>query len=65
MFQYLDPGTTIWTMRKKWFLASKASTRPAPAHDDTKVKPGQVFHLNYSVEYEFFKNFRAPSRGTI
>ena len=32
-------------------------------NDDTKVKPGQVFHLNYSVEYEFFKNFRGAVAG--
>jgi len=29
----------------------------------TGIQPGQVFHFNYSFEYEFFKNFRAAVAG--
>jgi len=29
----------------------------------TGIQPGQVFHFNYSFEYEFFKNFRGAVAG--
>ena len=29
----------------------------------TEVTPGQVFHFNYSFEYEFFKGFRGAVAG--
>ncbi|MGW8284782.1 MAG: SphA family protein [Candidatus Deferrimicrobiaceae bacterium] len=62
-----------------WFLTPKFSTSwrihytvptknddvsPSPFNDfSTEVTPGQVFHFNYSFEYEFFKGFRGAVAG--
>jgi len=68
-----NPGSNIWTIEPHyaftWFLTPQFSTSwrlmydISTENDDTKVKPGQVFHLNYSFEYEFFKNFRGALAG--
>lgn len=68
-----NPGSNLWTIEPHyafvWFLTPKLSTSwrlmydYSTENDDTKVKPGQVFHLNYSVEYELFKNFRGAVAG--
>lgn len=37
---------------------------PSPSNNfSTSVTPGQAFHFNYSLEYEFFKNFRGAVAG--
>ena len=69
----INPGSNLWTIEPHyaftWFLTPQFSTSwrlmydYSTENDDTKVKPGQVFHLNYSVEYEFFKNFRGAVAG--
>jgi len=69
----INPGSNLWTIEPHyaftWFLTPQLSTSwrlmydYSTENDDTKVKPGQVFHLNYSVEYEFFKNFRGAVAG--
>ena len=69
----LNPGSNLWTIEPHyaftWFLTPQLSTSwrlmydYSTENDDTKVKPGQVFHLNYSVEYECFKNFRGAVAG--
>lgn len=62
-----------------WFLTPKFSTSwrihytvptknddvsPSPFNGfSTEVTPGQVFHFNYSFEYEFFKGFRGAVAG--
>jgi anthranilate 1,2-dioxygenase (deaminating, decarboxylating) large subunit len=62
-----------------WFLTDKLSTSwrimydfhtenddaaPSPLNNfSTSMTPGQVFHFNYSFEYEFFKNFRGAVAG--
>ncbi|HWS14689.1 MAG TPA: transporter [Candidatus Methylomirabilis sp.] len=68
-----NPGSNLWTIEPHyafvWFLTPQLSTSwrlmydYSTENDDTKVKPGQVFHLNYSVEYELFKNFRGAVAG--
>ena len=68
-----NPGSNLWTIEPHyafvWFLTPQLSTSwrlmydYSTENDDTKVKPGQVFHLNYSVEYELFKNFRGAVTG--
>ncbi|MGB5196274.1 MAG: transporter [Candidatus Deferrimicrobium sp.] len=68
-----NPGSNLWTIEPHyaftWFLTPQLSTSwrlmydYSTENDDTKVKPGQVFHLNYSVEYEIFKNFRGAVAG--
>jgi len=69
----LNPGSNIWVIEPYYaftlFMTPKLSTSwrihytYSTENDDTKVKPGQVFHFNYSVEYEFFKNFRGAVAG--
>jgi len=69
----INPGSNLWTIEPHyaftWFLTPQLSTSwrlmydYSTENDDTKVKPGQVFHLNYSVEYELFKNFRGAVAG--
>ncbi|MGA8753570.1 SphA family protein [Candidatus Deferrimicrobium sp.] len=69
----INPGSNLWTIEPHyaftWFLTPQLSTSwrlmydYSTENDDTKVKPGQVFHLNYSVEYELFKNFRGAVTG--
>ncbi len=62
-----------------WFLTPKLSTSwrihytystendeaaPTPFNNfSTKVTPGQLFHFNYSFEYEFLKGFRGAVAG--
>jgi len=69
----INPGSNIWTFEPHyaftWFLTPQFSTSWRimydfnTENDDTKVTPGQVFHFNYSFEYEFFKNFRGAVAG--
>lgn len=69
----LNPGSNLWVIEPyyafTWFVAPRCSTSwrihytYSTENDDTKVKPGQAFHLNYSFEHEFFKNFRAALAG--
>jgi anthranilate 1,2-dioxygenase (deaminating, decarboxylating) large subunit len=69
----LNPGSNHWVIEPYYaftlFMTPKLSTSwrihytYSTENDDTKVKPGQVFHFNYSVEYEFFKNFRGAVAG--
>jgi anthranilate 1,2-dioxygenase (deaminating, decarboxylating) large subunit len=68
-----NPGSNLWTIEPHyafvWFLTPQLSTSwrlmydYSTENDDTKVKPGQVFHFNYSFEYELFKNFRGAVAG--
>ena len=59
-----------------WFLTPEFSTSwrihytyntknddPFAPPGVTSVKPGQAFHFNYSLEYEFFKSFRGAVAG--
>ena len=59
-----------------WFLTPEVSTSwrihytyntknddPFAPPGVTSVKPGQAFHFNYSLEYEFFKSFRGAVAG--
>jgi len=69
----INPGSNLWTIEPyyafTWFLTPQFSTSWRimydfnTENDDTKVTPGQVFHFNYSFEYEFFKNFRGAIAG--
>jgi len=69
----INPGSNLWTIEPyyafTWFLTPEFSTSWRimydfnTENDDTKVTPGQVFHFNYSFEYEFFKNFRGAVAG--
>jgi hypothetical protein len=73
----VNPGSNIWTFEPyyafTWFLTDKFSTSWRLMYDyNTKnndafggrdVTPGQVFHFNYSFEYELFKNFRGAVAG--
>jgi hypothetical protein len=69
----INPGSNIWTFEPyyafTWFLTDKFSTSWRlmydfhTENDDTKVTPGQVFHFNYSFEYQFYKNFWASAAG--
>lgn len=69
----LNPGSNLWVIEPyyafTWFLTPQFSTSwrihytYSTENDDTKVKPGQAFHFNYSFEYEFVKNFRAAVAG--
>ena len=68
-----NPGSNLWTIEPHyaftWFLTPQFSTSwrlmydYSTENDDTNVQPGQVFHFNYSFEYEFFKNFRGAVAG--
>jgi len=69
----INPGSNIWTFEPyyafTWFLTDKFSTSWRLMYDfhtengDTNVQPGQVFHFNYSLEYQFFKNFWGAAAG--
>ena len=69
----LNPGAKIWTIEPyyafTWFLTPQFSTSWRlhytynTENDDTKVKPGQLFHANYSFEYEAVKNLRLALTG--
>jgi len=69
----INPGSNIWTIEPHyaftWFLTDKFSTSWRLMYDfstensDTDVQPGQVFHFNYSFEYQCFKNFWAAAAG--
>lgn len=69
----INPGSNLWVIEPyyafTWFLTPRSSTSwrihytYSTENDDTKVKPGQAFHFNYSFEHEFFKNFRGALAG--
>jgi len=69
----INPGSNLWVIEPyyafTWFLTPQFSTSwrihytYSTENDDTKVKPGQAFHFNYSFEYEVVKNFRAALAG--
>ena len=73
----INPGSNIWTFEPyyafTWFLTDKFSTswrlmydfhtENSDAFGGRDVTPGQVFHFNYSFEYQFFKNFWASAAG--
>ncbi len=69
----VNPGSNLWVVEPyyafTWFLAPQFSTSwrlhytYSTENDDTKVKPGQAFHFNYSFEYEVVKDVRAALAG--
>jgi len=69
----LNPGSNHWVIEPYYaftlFLTPQLSTSwrlhytYSTENDDTHVQPGQAFHFNYSLEYEFFKNFRGAVAG--
>ncbi len=69
----LNPGANLWTIEPyyafTWFLTPQFSTSWRlhyaynTKNDDTEVKPGQLFHLNYSFEYEAVKDLRLAVTG--
>jgi hypothetical protein len=69
----LNPGANIYTIEPyyafTWFLTPQLSTSWRlhyayhTENDDIKVKPGQLFHANYSVEYEVVKDLRLAVTG--
>jgi hypothetical protein len=69
----LNPGSNHWVIEPYYaftlFLTPRLSTSwrlhytYSTENDDTNVQPGQAFHFNYSLEYEFFKNFRGAVAG--
>ena len=69
----LNPGSNHWVIEPYYaftlFMTPKLSTSwrlhytYSTENDDTHVQPGQAFHFNYSVEYEFFKGFRGAVAG--
>jgi hypothetical protein len=69
----LNPGSNIWTVEPYYaftlFITPKFSTSWRihytynGENDDTKVKPGQAFHFNYSLEYEVVKDLRFAVAG--
>ncbi len=69
----LNPGSNIWTIEPYYaftlFFTPKLSTSWRlhytynGENDDTKVKPGQAFHFNYSLEYEVVKDLRLAIAG--
>jgi len=73
----INPGSNLWTFEPyyafTWFLTDKFSTswrlmydfstENSDAFGGRDVTPGQVFHFNYSFEYQFFKNFWASAAG--
>jgi hypothetical protein len=74
--QYLiNPGANIWTIEPyyafTWFLTPQFSTSWRlhyayhTENDDTKVRPGQLFHANYSFEYEVVKDLRLAVTGYV
>jgi len=69
----INPGANIWTIEPyyafTWFITPQLSTSWRlhyaynTENDDTKVQPGQLFHANYSFEYEVVKNLRLAATG--
>ncbi len=73
----LNPGSNTWVIEPyyafSWFLTPELSTSwrlhytYSTENDDAfggrKVKPGQAFHANYSVEYALRKNLRVAASG--
>jgi hypothetical protein len=73
----INPGSNIWTFEPyyafTWFLTDKFSTswrlmydfntENSDAFGGRDITPGQVFHFNYSFEYQCFKNFWASAAG--
>ncbi|MGE5700504.1 MAG: transporter [Deltaproteobacteria bacterium] len=69
----LNPGANLYTIEPyyafTWFLTPAFSTSWRlhyaynTENDDTKVQPGQLFHANYSFEYEVVKNLRVAATG--
>lgn len=69
----LNPGSNHWVIEPYYaftlFLTPQLSTSwrlhytYSTENDDTRIQPGQAFHLNYSLEYEIFKNFRGAVTG--
>ncbi len=69
----VNPGSNLWVIEPyyafTWFLTPQLSTSwrlhytYSTENDDTKVRPGQAFHFNYSFEYEFVKNVRGAVAG--
>jgi anthranilate 1,2-dioxygenase (deaminating, decarboxylating) large subunit len=73
----VNPGSNIWTFEPyyafTWFLTDKLSTswrlmydfhtENSDAFGGHDVTPGQVFHFNYSLEYQVLKNFWASAAG--
>ena len=73
----INPGSNIWTFEPyyafTWFLTDKLSTswrlmydfhtENSDAFGGRDVTPGQVFHFNYSLEYQFLKNFWGSAAG--
>jgi anthranilate 1,2-dioxygenase (deaminating, decarboxylating) large subunit len=73
----VNPGSNIWTFEPfyafTWFLTDKFSTswrlmydfntENSDAFGGRDVSAGQVFHFNYSIEYQFCKNFWGAAAG--
>ncbi len=69
----LNPGANIYTIEPYYaftlFFSPKLSTSWRlhytynGENDDTKIKPGQAFHFNYSLEYEVIKDLRVAVAG--
>jgi anthranilate 1,2-dioxygenase (deaminating, decarboxylating) large subunit len=72
----LNPGANLYTIEPyysfTWFLTPAFSTSWRlhyaynTENDDAavgKIKPGQLFHANYSFEYEVVKNLRIAATG--
>jgi len=55
-FQYIEPGTIIWQMWKKWFMVSKAWIAPALL---TAMTAAPIFLLNISS----FERATYPARS--
>jgi hypothetical protein len=71
----INPGANIFTIEPyyafTWFLTPQFSTSWRlhyayhTENDDTKIRPGQLFHANYSFEYEVVKNLRLAVTGYV
>lgn len=69
----LNPGAKIFTIEPyyafTWFITPEFSTSWRfhytynTKNSDTKIQPGQLFHANYSFEYEAVKNLRIALTG--
>src|SRR5512145_2409177 len=69
----INPGSNLWVIEPyyafTWFLTPQLSTSwrihytYSTENDDTKVRPGQAFHFNYSFDYEVVKDVRAALAG--
>ena len=55
--------STSWRIHYT-YSTKNDDVQPSPLSNfSTSVTPGQAFHFNYSLEYEFFKNFRGALAG--